>query len=69
MQYKLDDYERARSEPIAIVGLGCRFPGGVVDAGTYWDVLSNGVDAIGEIPANRWDVDAFYDENPQQPGK
>ena len=69
MQRELDDYQRARSEPIAIVGLGCRFPGGVVDADSYWDVLSGGVDAVGEIPANRWDADSFYDDQPQQPGK
>jgi acyl transferase domain-containing protein/acyl carrier protein len=69
MQSRLDDYERARSEPIAIVGLGCRFPGGAVDAATYWDVLRSGTDAVGEIPAGRWDADAFYDTRPQQPGK
>ena len=69
MQRKLDDCERARSEPIAIVGLGCRFPGGAVDADTYWDLVRGGVDAVGEIPANRWDADTFYDDRPQQPGK
>ena len=40
MQRKLDDCQRARSEPIAIVGLGCRFPGGAVDAGSFWDVCA-----------------------------
>jgi acyl transferase domain-containing protein len=69
MQHKVEEYERARSEPIAIIGLGCRFPGSVVDAGTYWDVLASGTDAVGDIPADRWDTGAFYDKEPQRPGK
>ncbi len=68
MQRKLDAYERAASEPVAIVGLGCRFPGGAVDADTYWDVLSKGIDAVTEVPADRWDADAFFSEKPA-PGK
>ncbi len=69
MQHRLQEYERARAEPVAIVGLACRFPGGAVDADTYWKVLSHGVDAVDEVPDGRWDVDAFYDKEPQQPGK
>lgn len=69
MSRKLEEYERAESEPIAIVGLGCRFPGGAVDAQSYWSVLSTGTDAVSEIPADRWDVAAFYSEKPQQSGK
>lgn len=68
MQRRLEASERAASEPIAVIGLGCRFPGGAVDADSYWDVLSNGVDAVTEIPADRWDVDAFFSETPA-PGK
>lgn len=56
-------------EPIAIIGSGCRFPGGVVDAASYWDRLLAGTDAIGEIPGDRWDVDAYYDADPDAPGK
>src|SRR5450755_453433 len=67
MQHQLEEYERSRAEPIAIVGLGCRFAG-VVDAETYWKVLGSGTDAIGDIPADRWDVDAFYAQQPR-PGK
>jgi hypothetical protein len=52
MQRKLDEYERARFEPIAIIRLGCRFPGGVVDAETYWEVLRTGTDALREVPAD-----------------
>lgn len=68
MQRRLDAYERATSEPVAIVGLGCRFPGGAVDADTYWNVLSKGIDAVTEVPADRWDADAFFSEKPA-PGK
>ncbi|MGK5533591.1 type I polyketide synthase [Streptomyces sp. URMC 129] len=69
LQRQVEQYERARSEPIAVVGLGCRFPGGVTDADSYWKLLSEGVDAVREIPADRWDVDAFYAEEPRTPGR
>ncbi|MGH1551977.1 beta-ketoacyl synthase N-terminal-like domain-containing protein [Streptomyces sp. L7] len=52
-----------------MVGVGCRFPGGVVDADSYWRLLAGGVDAIGEVPADRWDTDAFYDPQVGRPGK
>ncbi len=58
-----------RDEPIAIVGIGCRFPGGVVDADSFWTMLAEGRDAIGEMPRERWDVDALYDPDPEAPGK
>ncbi|WP_018385947.1 type I polyketide synthase [Wenjunlia vitaminophila] len=69
LQRKVEEYERARTEPIAVVGLGCRFPGGVVDGDSYWRLLTDGTDAVGEIPADRWDNDAYYDEEPGRPGK
>ena len=59
----------ATTEPIAIVGIGCRFPGGASDPEAFWRLLHDGVDAITEIPAERWDVDAFYDADPDTPGK
>ncbi|HEX2686279.1 MAG TPA: type I polyketide synthase, partial [Kofleriaceae bacterium] len=61
--------ERAHTEPIAIVGIGCRFPGGVHDPASFWRLLSGGVDAIREVPADRWDVEAYYDPDPQAAGK
>ncbi|MFE7559172.1 type I polyketide synthase [Kitasatospora sp. NPDC057500] len=69
MQHRIDAYERARTEPVAVIGVGCRFPGGVGDPDAYWELLASGTDAIGEIPADRWDVDAFYDERPRTPGR
>jgi acyl transferase domain-containing protein len=60
---------RLGAEPIAIVGMGCRFPGGAVSPVTFWQLLRDGVDAISEVPADRWDVDSFYDANPEAPGK
>ncbi|MDC0708570.1 SDR family NAD(P)-dependent oxidoreductase [Stigmatella sp. ncwal1] len=57
------------AEPIAIVGMGCRFPGGVGSPAELWDLLRHGVDAITEIPADRWDRDAWYDPDPEAPDK
>ncbi|MCC7361292.1 MAG: SDR family NAD(P)-dependent oxidoreductase [Anaerolineales bacterium] len=60
---------RPAAEPIAIVGLGCRFPGGADTPGRYWAMLAQGVDAIGPVPADRWDAEALYDPDPAAPGK
>lgn len=58
-----------QEEPIAIIGMGCRLPGNVKDPETYWDLLVNGIDAIREVPKERWDIDAYYDSNPDAPNK
>jgi acyl transferase domain-containing protein/acyl carrier protein len=58
----------ATDEPIAIVAVACRFPGSP-DPEAYWDVLSGGVDAIREIPHDRFDIDEFYDPDQETPGK
>ncbi len=55
--------------PIAIVGIGCRFPGGIVDADSFWRVLADGVDAISEIPADRFDIAKYYDPAPGTRGR
>jgi len=56
-------------EPIAIIGMGCRFPGGANTPAKFWELLHNGVDTVTEIPNSRWNVEAYYDPNPNQPGK
>ena len=63
MQAKLDASERRKNEPIAVVGLSCRFPG-AADPESFWRLLAGGVDAISEMPADRFDVAAVYDPNP-----
>ena len=61
--------ERSRGrEPIAVVGIGCRFPGAPNPA-AYWRLLSEGREAIRDVPADRWDVNAWYDPDPDAPGK
>ncbi|MEV5831800.1 type I polyketide synthase, partial [Spirillospora sp. NPDC052242] len=67
---RLHDAEAARREPIAIIGNGCRFPGGVTSPGEFWELVDGGVDAVTGFPADRgWDVDALYDPDPDAPGK
>lgn len=55
-------------DPIAIVGIGCRFPG-ADGPESFWRLLADGIDAISEVPADRWSVDALYDADPTVPGK
>ena len=69
MKAERSDLSLLASEPIAIVGIGCRFPGGVRSEEDYWQLLHNGVDAITTIPLERWDADAYFDADPQAPGK
>jgi acyl transferase domain-containing protein/acyl carrier protein len=56
-------------EPIAIIGMGCRFPGGADSPEAFWRLLREGVDAISEVPADRWNGDSFYDPDPTRPGR
>ena len=55
-------------DPIAIIGIGCRFPGGADDPESLWRLLEAGTDAVTEIPRERWDVNTFYDPDPDTPG-
>ncbi|GIL13952.1 MAG: polyketide synthase [Chloroflexota bacterium] len=56
-------------EPIAIIGIGCRFPGGANSPEALWELLRAGRDAITEVPADRYDLQTFYDPRPATPGK
>ena len=58
---RLSDIEGKQREPIAIVGLGLRLPGGAVDPESLGSFLERGIDAVAPIPASRWDADAIYD--------
>src|SRR5688572_20453862 len=69
MRAKLDEVERAKNEPIAVVGMACRIPGGVNTPEEFWQMLHEGSEGIRDIPSERWDVDAYYDPDPDVPGK
>jgi acyl transferase domain-containing protein len=56
-------------EGIAIIGIGCRFPGGVNDTESFWKLLAEGRDAVSEVPADRWNVERFYDAEMGLSGK
>ena len=65
----LAEAKSARREPIAIIGMGCRFPGGAGTPDAFWRLLASGTDAVTEVPRSRWDLDALYDADPDAPGK
>ena len=57
------------SEPIAILGMGCRFPGGVNSPDDLWQLLSEERDAVSEFPTDRgWNLDALFGPDPEAPG-
>ena len=66
---RIAELEGARGGPIAVIGLGCRAPGGVVDADSFWRLLEEERDAIGPVPSDRWNHEAFYDPDPETPGR
>src|SRR6476661_2975763 len=68
LQNKPERAERRFAEPVAIVGLGCRFPA-AADPDAFWRLLADGVDAMREVPRDRWDIDALYDAAPGAAGK
>jgi acyl transferase domain-containing protein len=65
----LERLKQRAVEPIAVVGMGCRFPGRANDPDSFWQLMIEGRDAITEVPPGRWDLDAFYDPDADAPGK
>ena len=69
MEAKLVASERARHEPIAVVGMALRFPGGANDPESFWDLLMSGRDGVTDVPPERWDVEGLFDPDPGVAGK
>jgi acyl transferase domain-containing protein/SAM-dependent methyltransferase len=66
---RIEEFEQREREPIAIIGMGVRFPGGASSPDAFWRILLEGVNAVTEIPEERWAVDRYYDSDPEVPGK
>lgn len=66
---RIKTLEAGPRDPIAIIGIGCRFPGQVSDTDSFWNLLRNGVDAVTEVPLSRWDNAEHYDPDPEAPRK
>lgn len=69
LRERVAELEGQSSEPVAIVGMACRFPGGADSPENYWKLLRDGVDATVDIPSDRWDVEGLYDPDPEAPGR
>lgn len=66
---RLDAIEGDERAPVAVVGMGCRFPGGASTPEAFWRLLRDGRDASGDIPAGRWDAGAWHDPDAATPGR
>src|SRR5712692_2861434 len=69
LQIELEALKRERTEPIALIGMSCRFPGGANNPEAFWQLLIEGRDAVTEVPPDRYDINQFYDPDLDAPGK
>nr|ATO58431.1 McyD [Phormidium sp. LP904e]QCQ67874.1 type I polyketide synthase [Phormidium sp. LP904c] len=69
IEHFIKDRPQIEEDPIVIVGMACRFPGGANNLKSFWELLEQGKDVVGEIPKNRWDIKEWYDPNPDTAGK
>nr|MCX3330358.1 beta-ketoacyl synthase N-terminal-like domain-containing protein [Bacillus pacificus] len=60
LRNQLDDAQKSSSEPVAVVGMACRFPGGCNSPEEYWELLKTGTETIIDIPEDRWSADDHY---------
>src|SRR4051794_28713065 len=68
LERRLKESRRASEDPIAIVGMACRFPG-AQNPQEFFELLRDGRDCVAEVPRDRWDIDLHYDREPGVPGK
>ncbi|MEZ4867754.1 MAG: type I polyketide synthase [Caldilineaceae bacterium] len=69
LQTELDALKQRQHEPLAVIGMSCRLPGGANDPEAFWRLLQAGVDTVQEVPPERWDIEAYYDPDPDAMGK
>ncbi|MDB6055949.1 MAG: beta-ketoacyl synthase, partial [Verrucomicrobiales bacterium] len=69
METRFRAMERAANEPIAVIGLGCRFPGGCDNPDSYWKFLKDGRDAVTTVPVDRWDIEEYFSKDREAAGK
>lgn len=69
LKSRLNKFQNQKAEPIAIIGMGCRFPGGAETLDSYWNLLHQAVDAVTHVPKDRWDKDDIYDPDSDTKGK
>ncbi|MEU7260676.1 hybrid non-ribosomal peptide synthetase/type I polyketide synthase [Streptomyces rimosus] len=69
LRAEAESVQQAQREPIAVVGMACRMPGGATDPGAFWDFLRQGGNGVSDIPGSRWDIKEYYDPSPDAPGR
>ncbi len=68
-EFQVSRGESPVREPLAIIGIGCHFPGGATSPQAFWELIRSGTDATREVPSDRWNVHKFYDPDPKKSGK